>query len=330
LRRESHGRVDWVHEMAERPLDDGWWRGLVAPLEEIEAPALVCGSFSDHSLHSRGSFEGFRRISSPRRWLYTHRGGKWSTFYSDEAVAFQQRFLDRFLKDADNGMDDVPPVRLEVRESRDEIASVRGEPAFPPPSVRWTTLAPAADGSLVVDAAPLGTRFVELPHDIATFSWTAPRDLEIVGPMRLRLRISSPDAEDLIVVAVARKLRDGEEVGFEGSFGIPFEPITRGMLRASQRRVGDGPAPAHVAWHPHDLREPLEPDVAVDLDIEMLPSATAFRAGDVLRLDVGGRWPHAADPLQGSFPSAYEESPPGTCVLHLGGGASTLEVPVIG
>jgi predicted acyl esterase len=330
LRRESHGRMDWAHEMGARPLDDEWWRGLVAPLEQVEAPALVCGSFSDQSLHTRGSFEGFRRISSPRKWLYTHRGGKWSTFYSEEAVVFQERFLDRFLKGVENGMDEVPPVRLEVHDTRHRISSVRAEPAFPPPSVRWTTLAPAADGSLSDAAAPLGTRFVAFPEDVASFAWTAPRDLEVVGPMRLRLRVSSPDAEDLIVVAVVRKLRDGEEIGFEGSYGIPFEPVTRGMLRVSQRRVGDGPAPEHVAWHPHDVREPLEPDEAVDLDIEMLPSATAMRAGDVLRLDVGGRWPYSADPLRGSFPSAYEESPRGTCVLHLGGGASTLEVPIIG
>jgi predicted acyl esterase len=55
-----------------------------------------------------------------------------------------------------------------------------------------------------------------------------------------------------------------------------------------------------------------------------------MRAGDVLRLEVGGRWPYAANPFRGSFPSAYEESPPGTLVLHLGDGAATLELPVIG
>ena len=42
------------------------------PLENIDVPALVCASWSDHGLHSRGSIVGFTRISSSQKWLYTH------------------------------------------------------------------------------------------------------------------------------------------------------------------------------------------------------------------------------------------------------------------
>jgi predicted acyl esterase len=121
--------------------------------------------------------------------------------------------------------------------------------------------------------------------------------------MCLRLAVSSPDAADLIVVAVVRKLVAGREVSFEGSYGIPFEPIARGMLRASQRRVEDHDTPEWLPWHPHEQREPIGRDEVSDLDIEILPSATRMRAGEVLRLDVGGRWPYAANRLVGSFPT---------------------------
>ncbi|MEX2439612.1 MAG: hypothetical protein WD739_07005 [Actinomycetota bacterium] len=98
------------------------------------------GSFSDHNLHTRGSFEGFRRIGSAHRWLYTHRDGKWATYYSPEALAFQERFFARFLKDERNGLDDLAPVRLEVRASRTEVVDVRAERDWPLPDTGWTTV----------------------------------------------------------------------------------------------------------------------------------------------------------------------------------------------
>jgi predicted acyl esterase len=68
---------------------DDFWAQLVPNLERIEVPALICGSFSDQGLHTRGAFEAFRRIGSKHRYLYTHRGGKWSTYYSPEALSMQ-------------------------------------------------------------------------------------------------------------------------------------------------------------------------------------------------------------------------------------------------
>src|SRR3546814_3838032 len=65
--------------MRARPLFDEAWAARNPALENIDVPALVCASFSDQSLHTRGSFEGFRRIASTQKWLYTHRGPKWAT-----------------------------------------------------------------------------------------------------------------------------------------------------------------------------------------------------------------------------------------------------------
>ena len=104
-------------------------------LENIEVPALVCASWSDHGLHTRGSIEGFERISSRQKWLFTHGRKKWETFYGEEALAWQKRFLDHFLRDVDNGMDRVPKVRLEVRKAYYE-QEVRSEESWPLSSVQ--------------------------------------------------------------------------------------------------------------------------------------------------------------------------------------------------
>jgi len=80
-------RGDICQEICARPERDEWYRSKTPNIERIEVPMLVCASFSDHSLHSRGSFEVFRRAASPQKWLYTHRSGKWSTYYSQRATA---------------------------------------------------------------------------------------------------------------------------------------------------------------------------------------------------------------------------------------------------
>ena len=97
---------------------------LVPALPEITVPALICGSFSDNNLHSRGSFRGWERIASADRFLYTHRGGKWLTFYSPEARVAQLAFFDRYLRGRD--VPALPRIRLEVRESRDVVAVRQG------------------------------------------------------------------------------------------------------------------------------------------------------------------------------------------------------------
>ena len=101
--------------VARAELDD-WYRSRQPRLEEIRTPMLVCASFSDQSLHTRGSFELFRRAGSSQKWVYTHRGGKWSTYYSQAATEVRARFFDHFLKDADNGWPREPRVRLAVHD----------------------------------------------------------------------------------------------------------------------------------------------------------------------------------------------------------------------
>lgn len=289
-------------------------------LERIEAPALICGSFSDHNLHSRGSFEAFRRIASPYKWLYTHRGGKWATYYSPEALDFQARFFDCFLKGEENGMRAVLPVRLEVRETGDRVHEVRHEAAWPLPQTKWVPLHLHADGALreVPAVAPGGLSF-EARRGRASFAWTVPADVEVTGPMRLRLHLEVRQAADFHLFAGIRKLRGGRHIVFEGSYGFGCDMISHGWLQASLRRLTEPQAEPWRPAHPYDVKELLKAGQIVSVELELLPSTTLFRRGDVLRLDVQGHWFFRKDPLFGQFPAGYESSPPGTALLHCGG-----------
>ena len=56
------------------PLRDDFWRSLTPDLSAIKVPMLVCGSFSDNNLHSRGSIRAFTRAGcEPRPPLHPPR-----------------------------------------------------------------------------------------------------------------------------------------------------------------------------------------------------------------------------------------------------------------
>jgi uncharacterized protein len=102
---------DFPADRDRHPLDDEYWSAKRPALERIEVPALVCASWSDHGLHTRGSLEGYERIASPEKWLYTHGGRKWETFYGEEARGVQRRFLDHFRFTSTRPRAGSPPRR---------------------------------------------------------------------------------------------------------------------------------------------------------------------------------------------------------------------------
>ncbi len=308
-------------EIVARPERDDWYRSRTPELERIEVPALICGSFSDHSLHSRGAFEAFRRAGSQQIWLYTHRGGKWSTYYSAEATRTRFRFFDHFLKGEENGWPDQPRVRLEVHDEGPRPVAVRGEEAWPPAgldpcqlwldagSARLVAPPPAAARSIGFDTSGRGLRF----------TWEVPADIDAIGPMVARVWVEVVGGGDVLLFVGVRKYRDGREVRFEGSFGFAGDMVTKGWQRAAHRSLDKYLSTPLQPVHRHDRVEPLKPGEIVPVDIALRPQATRFLAGDRLCLDLRGTWHYPRDPLRGQFPAWYARSPKGRCVIHTGG-----------
>ena len=312
LRAQQLAHPDW----------DDFWAARTPELERIEVPALICASFSDQGLHSRGSFEAFRRIGSEHRFLYTHRGGKWSVYYSAEALALQARFFDCFLKGEENGMRGVAPVRLEVRARRTEVYTVREERAWPLPGTRWTKLFLAPRGLRLTPLEVATEQRFHAPNGCASFELRVEGDMELVGTMKLRLLVELTGSEDAYLFAAVRKLdaaSRGREALFEGAFGFGCDVVAKGWLRLAHRRIDEARSEPHRPFHPCDRAERVAPGEIVPAEMEILPSATFFQRGDTLRLDVQGRWFWKRSMLLGMFPVSYAPSPEATVVLHLGG-----------
>ena len=236
--RGARLRYKLTAEQRRHPLRDDWWRGLVPALPEITVPALICGSFSDNNLHSRGSFRGWERIASADRFLYTHRGGKWLTFYSPEARVAQLAFFDRYLRGRD--VPALPRIRLEVRESRDVVRSVRDELNWPLDGTEWRALYLTGDGLAGAPPAEDGQLAFGTRTGGACWEWTVPADTEITGPMALRLWVAARGTDDVSLFAGVEKWRGRSYVPFEGSYGFGRDRITTGWLKASLRALDPG------------------------------------------------------------------------------------------
>ncbi|KDE98777.1 hydrolase [Mycolicibacterium aromaticivorans JS19b1 = JCM 16368] len=314
-RRVARLSVDIGEQRRRHPLRDEWWQSITPDLARIEVPILACASFSDHNLHSQGSWRLIEQAGSAERSAYTHRGGKWAVFYSDDAQRAQTAFFDRHLRNLDAPA--LPRVRLEVRERGDTVVAVRTENEWPLSRTRWTTMHLGNDGKLG-ESAPtaVGAATFRLRRQAIAFSHHFDRDVELTGPMSLRLRISLDGNDDAHLFVGVEKWSDGQYVPFEGSYGYGRDRIADGRLRLALRDS-------------LDALTPLQPGEVVDADIALSASSTLFRAGDELRLLIAGRYLEPFNPLFGHLPARYTPSRRGNAVVHWGPGASALTIPVI-
>ena len=296
LKREHNRRFpmaeDFRADREAHPLDDSYWASKRPALQNIEVPALVCASWSDHGLHTRGSIEGFEQISAKQKWLFTHGRKKWEAFYSEGALSWQKRFLDYFLRDIANGMDQVPRVRLEVRKALSQ-QEVRSEPDWPLATVRPALLYLCADtGSLQsVPVASEGKVQYQSTSRTgrAVFSCRFERVVELIGSMRLKLWVSASESDDLDLFIVLRKLdSSGGEVFFCGFNGYERDGVAKGWLRASHRELDPSRSTPLRPWHTHKRLQKVRPGEIVSVEIEIWPSATLFEAGSTLQLTIQG------------------------------------------
>jgi predicted acyl esterase len=315
LRRTAPEAYDWLEIQRVHPTRDDFWRSLVPDLAAIRVPMLVCGSFSDNNLHSRGSMRAFTHAGSTHARLYTHRGGKWATFYSGPALEEQLAFFRAAL----DGNAAPRSVRLEVREDRDTVAAVREESEWPLARTRWRRLHLAEPGVLSTEppSAPGAVTF-KTRWRAAAFSWIVRDDIELTGPMAVRLWLDLHGCDDANLFVGVEKWRDGRFVPFEGSYGYGRDRVTTGWQRVSLRALdSEGSQP----WEPVPActdPQPVQAGEVVAVDVALGPSATLFRAGEQLRLVVAGRWLSPRNPLTGHFPAAYQPSPRGRVTLQWG------------
>ena len=289
-----------------RPLDDPYYAEKYAPLHEIEVPAYVVASWSDHGLHTRGTLTAYAAIGSAQKWLEVHGQKKWRHFYAPESRDRQLAFFDTFLKGEKRGIGDWPPVRLEIRDDpRAGRARWTSAAGWPPPETHRSLHLDPGRGGLSDEPAASGQLRIDPLAESAEFRYVFERDTELIGPMSLRLwlrvdlgpdetALGAQDAGDApldadVFVAVRKLDRGGNEVTFPINALFDDGPVALGWLRASHRALDPVRSTALVPWHPHTGEQPLEAGTPVCLEVEIWAQATRFVAGESLELALQGR-----------------------------------------
>lgn len=321
-----------VNFAGRRPMVMKWLQQNVMPpsgisLKDITVPALIAASWSDHGLHTRGSFEGFKQIASDQKWLYTHGRSKWPVYYSSEAREVQTDFFDHFLKGIDNGFDQRPRVRLEVRDTL-ETYRVRSEDDWPLPATRYVPFY-LFPGERVLRKLPLPAAHSERYDALkgnASFRVTFDEETEVTGNIKLRLWVEAEGANDMdIFVAVKKYDRADNEVTFYGKAGYTGAPVALGWLRVSHRALDTERSTPFQPVLAFNGREPLGQGEIVPVEIEILPSSTRFLSGETLEVSVQGR-DHFDHPSLAHKDTVNK----GTHIIHAGGSFdSHLLLPII-
>src|SRR5271157_1596125 len=284
-------------------------------LEQITIPALICASWSDKGLHTRGTFEAWRRISSKDKWLYTHGDRKWARFYSEDGVGYQKKFFDHYLKGEQNGWEKTPRVRLEVRETRDE-SMVRPENEFPLSRTRYEKLYLNAQNASLSPRVGKNAKVVynSTQGGSTSFAITFDKDTELTGYMKVKLWVAAPDNDDMDLFVIVKKfagpcdadnplckaidqvmgqgrIARGNEIHFRGMNGFNGDAVARGQMRVSLRELDPLLSTQYQPVQKFQTQKKLNRGEIVPVEIALLPSSTMFRKGETLTLQIQGYAP---------------------------------------
>ncbi len=289
----------YVSRMVDRVHDDADWRrgSVTSYIDEITLPVCIATDFGAQGFHFFGAFELWHRLQG-EKFLFIgppEYSFPWSS-YQQELIAW----YDWKLKGLDNGYAELPKVRYFLRGTN----QWRSANAWPLPGTRRIALHLGGDGSLG-----------EAPADPSSSSWIArsssdyavpgfdehvtqllryqtaalPTDLEVVGPVKLTLTLSSSAIDTYVVARLSDIAPDGSRT-----------KLAWGWLRASHRTAdADRSNPTEIV-HDHSAaaRLQLTPGLQTRLQFSLTPIANLFRASHRIELEITSR-PDLVAPASG-------------------------------
>lgn len=295
----AHGMLeDQPRMIVERPFMCDYWEDKAARVENIEIPAYVVASYTN-SVHTHGSFAGFRRMASKEKWLRVHNTSEWFDYYTPENVEDLRRFFDHYLKDIDNGWEQTPRVRLSVLNPGGTDIVGRAEEDFPLARTRYRKLYLSAADSSLLATLPEQQAVSEYQSDSArhevTYRYRMEQPTGITGYMKLHLWVSAPDHDDMdLAVRVEKLSRDGQPLPDRTGNLI----AATGLMRVSMRQLDETRSTEAEPYYTFTTEQKLKPGEIVPVEIEIWPMGLYFDEGEILQLTVGAYRPaNAAIPF---------------------------------
>ena len=304
-----------------------YWQDKIPQFDKIKIPVYATACWNHFHLH--GSWEGFNKIKSSKKWMRVHSEFEWPDTYNSKNLLDLKLFFDRYLKDIYNGWEITPRIRLEVMDAFNYSYQVdRPETRFPLERTVYKELYLNAADCTLNDELPAES--AELSYDgetgEANFTYTFAEDTELTGHLKLRLYVEARGHDEMDFFAFVKKdSTDGEELPIL-LFGSERHPGSWGKLRTSARHLDEDLSTPDHPVHTFDRVEKLEPGQIVPIDIQIYPISRIWHKGQKLRVQVAGRY------IRDEWfePLIWFADNKGEHVIHTGGEyASHLLVPII-
>ena len=275
----------WLDTMVKHPVRDSWWeeRNLLPLLSKVDIPVYLGCDWENVPLHLPSTFTAWKALAhnpNVRMAMLGQFGLTWPwESVHHEALAW----YDHWLKDADTGIMDGPPIRY-VLPGADGWHATRTWP----PQATHRQWALRADGELADGEGEPGERsYLTLGAGLnrvksssidppSTLTWTtAPleRPLDVVGDIELRL-LASATAWDTAWIAML------QDVAPDGA----ATDVTAGWLRASLRTVDEAASVDGVPVLPCTEAVGVPIGETVAYRIPWVPNARRFPAGHRVRV----------------------------------------------
>ncbi|RWH67690.1 CocE/NonD family hydrolase [Mesorhizobium sp.] len=321
----------FFEEIRKRPLKDEWWDSISLARDKVAGrvavPTMLIGSWQDRCAVSE-SARVFTQLMSDvehKKLILMNGdhgiGGPGPRGYGivdDERM----KFLDRWLKGIENGIDKEPPVTVywEVREpDGDPKKAVAGwttkHSAWPDPTIERrlfyltadAKMSPLKPGAVVDDGSraylyPIGAelygnnqQFTIQPYKEGILNYrtaAVASDMTLLGNPEITLYLSIDNGDDADLELTLKDVDPDENVLF----------LQSGLIRASLREVDEERTYSDEVVHVFRKSEKLVPGEIYEIRMSLLsPLAHVVRGGHCLELTIGAPNP-IPKPSIGSIP----------------------------
>ncbi len=325
--------------MRKFPLMNEYWEDKCANFEDITIPAYVVASYTS-SLHTHGTIEGYRRISSKEKWLRIHNTQEWPDFYNPKYEDDLCKFFDYYMKGIDNDWEKTPKVRISILNPGHEDEVDRPIDDFPCPQQELRKYyLDANDGGLHLEPVQqegsvsyagnpqnrvsfckgIGGGITEKVVDtnevsFAAFNLVFSEDTEVIGYMKLKLWVEADMANDMdIYTRICTLDAEGNRL-YHNAILYKFSG-PNGMLRVSHREIDPSRSTICEPYHPHKTLMYISKGEIVPIEIGIWPTAQTFHKGEQLQVVVAG---YDYLGLEGHYRSGSNYNT-GNHIIHTGG-----------
>lgn len=267
--------------------------GPYAALDKIDVPFVVVQNLGYFNLHQFGCYDLFQHAGTPknRKWMILGPPHYELPVYSWQLEALA--FFDHILRGTENGYAAQPPVRYWV----DGDETFAGADDFPVPlsaPMRFYLASGGTDHAVhllsevpgigenswaaIPINAPMFGGLDEVANQILSFERGFAEEIEFSGPVTAQLRFSANEIDSHVVARLGR-------IDQYGTYHL----LSMGTISPARRRIDKARSNACEIATDMSVREPLVPDVPVDLVFSLTPAPVRLKKGERLRFDVASR-----------------------------------------